>query len=69
MLYVLLIVSGAAFILWQLFFSSGGKAKFKSDLPVTKEAVKKKKVVVACSLILSVLTLVLLVLTVISFLS
>ena len=66
-LYALLIVSGIAFIVIQLFFSSGGKAKFKSDLPKVEKP--KKKVFIACSLILSVISLGLLIAAMISFLS
>lgn len=67
-LYALLIVSGIVFIVVQLFFSSGGKAKFKSDLPKAEKP-KKRKGFVACSLILSVISLGLLTVAMISFLS
>lgn len=44
MIYALIILGGLIFIVYNLVFSSGGKSKFRSDLPKTKEVVKKKKV-------------------------
>lgn len=69
MIYVLIILGGLIFILYNLVFSSGGKSKFRSDLPKTKEVVKKKKVVVVCFSVLCVISLVMLVLALISWLS
>lgn len=69
MIYALIILGGLIFILYNLVFSSGGKSKFRSDLPKTKEVVKKKKVVVVCFSVLCVISLVMLVLALISWLS
>lgn len=70
MLYALIIIFGALFIVWQLFFSTGGKAKFKSDLPAKPAAasVKKRKGVIICLSILCAISLALLVAAMISFL-
>lgn len=65
----LIVIAGVGFVLFQIFLSSGGRTKFKSDLPKTETSKKKKKVVIlVCSSILSVLSLALLVLALISFL-
>lgn len=69
MIYALIILGGLIFILYNLVFSSGGKSKFRSDLPKTKEVVKKKKVVVVCFSVLCVISLAMLVLALISWLS
>lgn len=63
----LVLIGGIGFILYNIFLNSGGQAKFKSDLPKTEKP-KKKVGIVVCFSILSVLTLVLLVLSLISFL-
>ena len=62
---------------WQLtinnpiFLNSGGNAKFKSDLPegIKVKSKRKRVVMVACSLILCVISLVLLIALLISLLS
>lgn len=70
MLSWLVVIGGLVFILFQIFLSSGGKTKFKSDLPKTDTVVKKKKVgLIICFSILSVLALALLTVVLISFLS
>lgn len=69
MIYALIILGGLIFIVYNLVFSSGGKSKFRSDLPKTKEVVKKKKVVVVCFSVLCVISLAMLVLALISWLS
>lgn len=70
MLSWLVVIGGIIFILFQVFLSSGGKTKFKSDLPKTDTVVKKKKVgLIICFSILSVLALALLTVVLISFLS
>ena len=69
MIYALIILGGLIFIVYNLVFSSGGKSKFRSDLPNTKEVVKKKKVVVVCFSVLCVISLAMLVLALISWLS
>lgn len=68
MLYWLIVIAGVIFLLVQIFLSTGGKAKFKSDLPKTKELTKKRKVVIVCSSILCVISLVLLIVALISWL-
>lgn len=69
MIYALIILGGLIFIVYNLVFSSGGKSKFRSDLPKTKEVVKKKKVVLVCFSVLCVISLAMLVLALISWLS
>ena len=69
MICALIILGGLIFIVYNLVFSSGGKSKFRSDLPKTKEVVKKKKVVVVCFSVLCVISLAMLVLALISWLS
>lgn len=67
MVWFILIV-GIGWILFNIFLNSGGQAKFKSDLP--KQGKPKRKVgLIICFSILSVLTLVLLIVALISFLS
>lgn len=69
MLSWLIVIGGIVFILFQVFLSSGGKTKFKSDLPKTDTVIKKKKVgLIVCFSILSVLSLALLTVVLISFL-
>lgn len=70
-LYVIILIAGIGFILYQIFFNSGGNAKFKSDLPESVKVKSKRKrvVIVACSLILSVISLVLLIALLTSLLS
>ncbi len=69
MLSWLIVIGGLVFILFQIFLSSGGKTKFKSDLPKTDIVVKRKKVgLIICFSILSVLALALLIVVLISFL-
>lgn len=69
MLSWLIVIGGIVFILFQIFLSSGGKTKFKSDLPKTDVVKKKKKVgIIVCFSILSVLSLALLTVVLISFL-
>lgn len=66
----LILIGGLVFIIFQIFLSSGGKTKFKSDLPKTDTVIKKKKVgLIVCFSILSVLSLALLIVGLISFLS
>lgn len=64
----LIVVAGVLFILYNLFFNSGGNAKYKSDLPQSKEHAKKKKGIIICFSILSGISLVLLIVAMISFL-
>jgi len=69
MLTWLVLIGGLVFILFQIFLSSGGKTKFKSDLPKTDTVIKRKKVgLIVCFSILSVLALGLLIVALISFL-
>lgn len=69
MLQWLIVIAGLGFILFQVFLSSGGKTKFKSDLPKTDTVIKRKKVgLIVCFSILSVLSLGLLIVALISFL-
>lgn len=70
-LYLLILVAGVLFILYQIFLNSGGNVKFKSDLPesVKANSKQKRKVIIACFLILSVISLVLLIALLISLLS
>lgn len=69
MLSWLLLIFGVLFIIFQIFLSSGGKSKFKSDLPKTDVLIKKKKVgFVVCFSILCVLSLGLLIVVLISLL-
>lgn len=68
-MYWLIVIVGLGFILYNIFFSSGGKTKFKSDLPKSETQVVKKKVgVIVCFSLLSVISLVLLIVALISFL-
>lgn len=61
-LYVLILIGGLGYIVFQLFLSSGGKTKFKSDLPKTDVVKAKKKVgTLICFLILCLIILVLLI--------
>ena len=65
----LILIGGIVFILFQIFLSSGGKTKFKSDLPKTDTVIRKKKVgLIICFSILSVVALALLILVLISLL-
>lgn len=65
----LILIGGIVFILFQIFLSSGGKTKFKSDLPKTDRVIRKKKVgLILCFSILSVVALALLIPVLISFL-
>lgn len=66
-MFWLVLIGGIGFILYNIFLNSGGQAKFKSDLPKTEISTKKVGLIV-CFSILSVLTLVLLILSLISFL-
>ena len=70
-LYVIILIAGIGFILYQIFLNSGGSAKFKSDLPegIKVKSKRKRVVMVACSLILCVISLVLLIALLISLLS
>ena len=70
-LYVIILIAGIGFILYQIFLNSGGNAKFKSDLPegIKVKSKRKRVVMVACSLILCVISLVLLIALLISLLS
>ena len=70
MLSWLVVIAGVIFVLFQIFLSSGGRTKFKSDLPKTDIVVRKKKVgIIICFSILSVLALALLTVVFISLLS
>lgn len=73
MIYWIIVGVGVLFVLFQIFFGGGQVAKFKSDLPAggTEGSAKRKprKVVVGLCLILSVVSLVMLVASLISFLS
>lgn len=69
-LYALIIIGGFGYILFQIFLSSGGKTKFRSDLPKTQEIINQKKVGFwVCFSILSGISLALLIVALISFLS
>ena len=68
-LYVLILIGGLGYILFQLFLSSGGKTKFKSDLPKTDVVKAKKKVgTLICFSILCLIILALLIALIRSFL-
>lgn len=61
-LYVLVLVGGIGYILFQLFLSSGGRTKFKSDLPKTdKVLVKRRWGIIICFSILCLIILALLI--------
>lgn len=64
----LVVIAGVLFVLYNIFFNTGGNAKYKSDLPKTPENAKKRKGVIICFSILSVLSLALLTVALISFL-
>lgn len=69
LLYFLIIIGGFGYILFQLFLSSGGRTKFKSDLPKTDVVkVKRKWGILICFSILSLVTLALLIVALISLL-
>ena len=42
-LYVIILIAGIGFILYQIFLNSGGNAKFKSDLPEGIKVKSKRK--------------------------
>lgn len=69
-LYILVLVAGVVFILYQLFFNAGGNAKFKSDLPASDKVTvrRKRMVLIACFSILCVIFLGLLIALLISLL-
>lgn len=67
-MFWLVLVAGLIFILYNIFFNSGGTAKFKSDLPKEKNNIKKKKGLLICSSILFAVSLALLIVALISFL-
>ena len=70
MLAWLVVIVGFLYVLFQIFLSSGGKTKFKSDLPKTDILTNKKKMgVKICLLSLCAISLVMLVVAMISFLS
>lgn len=64
----IVLIAGIGWILFNIFLNSGGQAKFKSDLPMLEKP-KRKVGLIICFSILSVLTLVLLIVALISFLS
>ena len=67
--YFLVIIGGLGYILFQIFLSSGGRTKFKSDLPKTDTVkVKRKWGIIICFSILCLITLVLLIVSIRSFL-
>lgn len=60
--YVLILIGGIGYILFNIFLSSGGRSKFKSDLPKTDTVkVKRKWGLIICFSILCLLTLALLI--------
>lgn len=68
-LYVLILIGGLGYIVFQLLLSSGGRTKFKSDLPKTEVVKAKKKVgTLICFLSLCLIILVLLIALIRSFL-
>lgn len=67
-LYILILIAGVGYIVFNIFLSSGGQAKFKSDLPKTEQAIFKRKwVILTCFSILCLLILVLLIAFIRSF--
>lgn len=64
----IILVVGIIWILFNIFLNSGGQAKFKSDLPVTEQSKKKKKVIKLCFLSLCLISLVMSIALIISLL-
>lgn len=67
-LYILVVIGGIIYLIYQIFFNSGGKAKFKSDLPKTEQSSKKKVGIWICFSILLLISLALLIRAIILFL-
>lgn len=47
-MFWIILIGGIAFIVYQIFFGSGQKSKFKSDLPTNKVPWYKNKKGVVC---------------------
>lgn len=53
---IIVLVAGVLYLLFNIFVNSGGKAKFKSDLPPTEQVKKRGKV--KCYILMSLACLV-----------